>query len=409
MDKSVDQLSYSVESIKLKENIEFKEIKWEIQIEDEKPKKSYKLVVKIKDFDQESQELLSKEYEKRLVGVNFFLIAEDYQRFSKDLKNKKYSMENNSYLDKGIAVILSYEKICDNIDFIRTKNEYNGCWENNNIIKDLRACLYAFQNWERWSINGAFYVEISSLIEEKEVQEVKTTHKYLLDEPFYINSSKLYQILGLDGKAVQKYILEPFYKKLNRPKSPTKQEAGRKERKALDHGISNEKLAFETFISKLDSLKISQCVQWDQKESKKVVIHREYYVENIPCVENKVTIIVKPDATGKRDTEEFPIEFKCPYSKKAEREYIIRYYLQVQCQIQALDAKLAYFVIWTVDETQIYEIQRDDHLWNDVKKILLNIYENFPPSITDEKENTKLKSLVTDSWDKNSKLLAESN
>jgi hypothetical protein len=387
---SVDQLNYSLESIKLNE------IDWAIQIQDKKYMKSCKLVAQVNNLDLVLRTLLFENYGNDIEGNHLFLKAADYQKFSKDLKENYYSMVNESYLDKAIAVILSYEKIIELENFIRGKADYKGCWQNNKNIRELRICLDVFQVWQNLSFDfvPVFYHQICSLINEEVVQYVKMSHQYLINEPFYMNASELHKILGLKGKANQKSILEPFYMRMNLPKSPFKQEQGRKGFEEIKFGMKHENCAFETFKFYLQPLNISRCELWEKKN-----------FEIVP-VQNNIRIIVKPDAIGESDRgERFPVEFKCPFSKKPEMAYIKDYWLQIQCEIQALKAELGYFVIWTYDETQIYEIQRDDKLWNEVEKILLEIYKTSPPSFPDDDVVNNLKILVEESLYNNSEYL----
>ncbi len=144
-----------------------------------------------------------------------------------------------------------------------------------------------------------FNHQISSLINE-EVQYAKMSHLYLLNEPFYMNASELHKILGLEGRVNQKSILEPFYMRIDLPKSPFKHEQGCKAYEAMRFWMKHENCAFETFKSYLQPLNFSRCELWGKKN-----------FEIVP-VQNNIKVIVKPDAIGERDTGKiFPVEFKC--------------------------------------------------------------------------------------------------
>ncbi len=364
-------------------------------INDQAGRKTWEIFFEAPHSRQDLMEMLSRDYENNFERNFFVLKAVDYRRFINDLKGKNCSMFDQKDLDQAVNVILCYEKIIEHQEFIKRITAFKNFQRKSNLLKELRICLEMFDYWDN-NYSGSlsrYRFEINSLMKEEEIKYARTSFKYLLNERFRINASDLSTILGLEGKAYQKRLLEPFYMKMNLPKSPVKQEQGRKGAKALQHGNEHEKCAFETFLDNLHLVSISQCERW-----------KGQYPETFN-VQKNIEIVCKPDAIGENvEKQIYPIEFKCPYSKKSEKAYIEKYWLQIQCEIHLLNADFGYFVIWTPDSTEIFKIERDNNLWMYVEKVLAEIYKTSPPNIPDEDVRKDLKSKVNDSFTRISEL-----
>jgi hypothetical protein len=364
-------------------------------INDQAGRKTWEIFFEAPHSRQDLMEMLSRDYENNFERNFFVLKAVDYRRFINDLKGKNCSMFDQKDLDQAVNVILCYEKIIEHQEFIKQITACQNFRGKSKLLKDLRICLEMFDYWDN-NYSGSlsrYRFEINSLMKEEEIKCARTSFKYLLNECFRINASDLSKILGLEGEAYQKCLLEPFYMKMNLPKSPVKQERGREGAKALLHGIKHEKCAFETFLDNLHLVSIYQCERW-----------KGQYPETFN-VQKNIVIVCKPDAIGENvEKQIYPIEFKCPYSKKSEKAYIKNYWLQIQCEIRLLDADFGYFVIWTPDSTEIFKIERDNNLWIHVEKILAEIYKTSPPNIPDEDVTKDLKSKVNDSFSRISEL-----
>lgn len=168
--------------------------------------------------------------------------------------------------------------------------------------------------------------------------------------------------------------------------------------KAVDHGQTHEIDAMATF-----------CIQFLS------TFHTTATVYEVGCVEmntSGVTLVISPDGivadTASGDIDAV-IEIKCPYVASLHINIPVRYYLQVQAQIMAMNVQYAYFISFKEKTTRVFRIKKDSETWGVAVECLVSTFVDNSgkiPKKVPARSNDLLK-MIKEKTKSNCVLLAE--
>ena len=88
-------------------------------------------------------------------------------------------------------------------------------------------------------------------------------------------------------------------------------------------------------------------------------------------------MVVSPDGSLRKccdlESTEVAIEIKCP-TRTAHTEFPVRYILQCQAEMAALNVQRMLYLSWTEEETTVFRLQRNGALFNTAMKLAVVIY-----------------------------------
>ena len=82
-------------------------------------------------------------------------------------------------------------------------------------------------------------------------------------------------------------------------------------------------------------------------------------------------------ATPDGKTNDFLIEFKCPYSQKIPDEVPDHYMSQIQVGMQLVEMDVCHLVYWTPQEFVIFEVQKDIKYYEQILPLMKDFYSDM--------------------------------